>query len=147
MTLLVADLPLQTARRSSARQALGYGAQAISYAELATATDACAQQLLDHGVGRMDRIAIYAEKRFESVIAMFGAARAGAVYIPVNPLLKAEQVGHIVRDCAARVLVTTPERLPLLDAVLRETPSIKTVIVTGTVPAGPSPRCRRRARY
>ena len=39
---------------------------------------------------------------------------AGGVFVPVNPLLKAEQVAYILRDCNVRVLVTSPERLPLL---------------------------------
>ena len=46
---------------------------------------------------------------------MFGAAAAGAVFVPVNPLLKAEQVAYILRDCNVRVLVTSPERLALLE--------------------------------
>ena len=39
--------------------------------------------------------------------AAFGAAHAGAAFVPVNPLLKPEQVGHILRDCNVRVLVTS----------------------------------------
>ena len=38
---------------------------------------------------------------------MFGAAAAGGVFVPVNPLLKAEQVAYILRDCDVRVLVTS----------------------------------------
>ena len=45
---------------------------------------------------------------------MFGAAAAGGVYVPVNPLLKAEQVGYILQDCNVRVLLTSNERLTAL---------------------------------
>jgi acyl-CoA synthetase (AMP-forming)/AMP-acid ligase II len=39
---------------------------------------------------------------------MFGAALAGAVFVPVNPLLKPEQVAYILADCNVRpVLVTS----------------------------------------
>jgi len=131
MPSLVSDLALDSARRVPDRPALAYGAEQLRYNELANPIDAFAAQLLDLGVARMDRIAIYAEKRFETVIAMFGAARAGAVYVPVNPLLKAEQVSHIARDCAARVIVTTPERVALLDDLIRSAPSITAVIVMG----------------
>jgi acyl-CoA synthetase (AMP-forming)/AMP-acid ligase II len=47
-------------------------------------------------------------KRFETVVAAFGAAAAGGVFVPVNPLLKPAQVGYILRDCNVRVLVTRP---------------------------------------
>jgi acyl-CoA synthetase (AMP-forming)/AMP-acid ligase II len=39
---------------------------------------------------------------------MFGASLAGLVFVPVNPLLKGEQVGHILRDCNVRVLADFP---------------------------------------
>ena len=57
-------------------------------------------------------------KQFETVITMFGAARAGCVFVPVNPLLKPPQVGHILRDCDVRVLVTTAQRAQELQAEL-----------------------------
>ena len=66
--------------------------------------------------------AIYLEKRFETVVASFGAPAAGGVFVPVNPLLKPEQVAYILRDCNVRVLVTSPERLALLAPVLARVP-------------------------
>ena len=77
--------------------------------------------------------AIYLDKRFETVIAAFGTAAAGGVFVPVNPLLKAEQVGYILRDCNVRVLVTSPERLALLRRRARRVPR-------------PAPRGRRQRR-
>ncbi len=78
--------------------------------------------MLDLGLGRAERVAVYLPKRFETVVAFFGTSLAGGVFVPVNPLLKAEQVGHILRDCNVRVLVTSPERLSDLDAVLAACP-------------------------
>ena len=42
----------------------------------------------------------------------------GAVFVPVNPVLKAEQVAHILNDCDVRVLVTSGARLQTLTEVL-----------------------------
>jgi acyl-CoA ligase (AMP-forming) (exosortase A-associated) len=47
---------------------------------------------------------------------MFGASRAGCVYVPINPLLKAAQVAHIMRDCEVDLLVTNGERARELGA-------------------------------
>ena len=52
-------------------------------------------------------------------IAAFGTAAAGGVFVPLNPLLKPDQVAYILRDCNVRVLVTSPERLAALAGVLR----------------------------
>ena len=72
------------------------------------------------GLDRGERVAVYLEKRPETVVALFGAASAGGVFVPVNPLLKAEQVAYILRDCNVRILVTSAERLRLLTEVLSQ---------------------------
>ena len=77
---------------------------------------------------------MYLEKRFETVIAAFGAAAAGSVFVPVNPLLKPEQVAYILQDCNVRILVTSAERLALLEPVLRECHDLHTVLVVGAAP-------------
>ena len=81
------------------------------------------------GCERGERVAIYLEKRFETVIASFGAPAAGGVFVPLNPLLKPEQVGYILRDCNVRVLVTSPERLALLTDTLKSCHDLRHVVV------------------
>ncbi len=89
------------------------------------------------GHGRQDRVAIYLDKRFEMVAACFGACAAGGVFVPLNPLLKAQQVAYVLQDCDARVLVTSPERLVLLAEVLQQCDKLRVVVVTGGDAAGP----------
>ncbi len=77
------------------------------------------------GSSKLARVAVFLPKQPETVITMFGAARAGCVFVPVNPLLKPAQVGHILRDCNVRVLVTSPERLRELAPQLAECPDLR----------------------
>jgi acyl-CoA synthetase (AMP-forming)/AMP-acid ligase II len=88
-----------------------------------------ASGLIGLGLARGERVAIYLEKRFETVIASFGAPAAGGVFVPLNPLLKADQVGYIMRDCNVRVLVTSPERLALLQETLPACHDLRHVVV------------------
>ena len=62
---------------------------------------------------------------------IFGTARAGCVFVPVNPLLKPPQVEHILRDCNARVLVTSPEWFAVLAQTLPNCPDLRHVVLTG----------------
>jgi acyl-CoA ligase (AMP-forming) (exosortase A-associated) len=103
----------------------------LSYEQLRRLIRAAAAGLRGLGVERGDRVAVYLDKRFETVAAIFGASAAGAVFVPVNPLLRAQQVGYVVSDCEARVLVTTPERLELLRDELAECKSVEHVVVVG----------------
>ena len=131
MSDLVHDLIFHTARRTPAAEALVYGPHRLTYAALADAVTHAAGALLACGVKRRERVAVYLEKRVENVVAMFGAACAGAVFVPVNPLLKPEQLAYILADCDVRLLVTSPERLALLGAALAHCPALRTIIVTG----------------
>jgi acyl-CoA ligase (AMP-forming) (exosortase A-associated) len=111
---LLHELILRSAHRSPEHSAVAYQGAAMNYGELAGAVQGLASGLLALGVQRGERVGIYLDKCFETVIASFGAPAAGAVFVPINPVLKAEQVGHILRDCNVRVLVTSSVRADLL---------------------------------
>ena len=128
---LLHELVASASRRAPTSIALTDGKDSIAYGELADAIDRFAAGVIGLGILRGERVGIYLEKRFETVIASFGAAAAGAVFVPVNPLLKPEQVGFILADCDVRVLVTSPERLALLGGVLKTSKALRHVVVTG----------------
>ena len=129
------------ARRTPAAPALSHGITRLAYGELELAVTALAGGLVGLGLQRAERVAIYLEKRVETVVASFGAPAAGGVFVPVNPLLKAEQVVFILQDCDVRVLFTSPERLALLAPVLAQCPALRHVVLTeagATMPSLPA---------
>ncbi len=101
----------------------------MSYALLAQQVRACANGLLSLGVRRGDRVAIYLDKRFETVVACFGVAAAGAIFVPVNPLLKSAQVSYILRDSGARILITSDQRCIALDGLNVACPELEHVVL------------------
>jgi acyl-CoA ligase (AMP-forming) (exosortase A-associated) len=127
---LLHELITATAERQPAAPALVYGPGALNYGELATAISRLVSGLQHLGVRRAERVGIYLEKRFETVISSFGAPAAGGVFVPMNPLLKAEQAAFIAQDCNVRVLVTSPDRLALLLPVLSDCPDLRHVVLT-----------------
>jgi len=128
---LLHELPLRAAEASPDSPALTYLTRTLSYAELAGSIGQFAGGLMDLGVGRGERIGIYLEKRPEFVAAAFGTMRAGAVFVPLNPLLKPDQVAYILQDCNVRVLVTSAERLPGLQQILPTCADLRHVVVIG----------------
>lgn len=101
---------LLLSRGDPARPALTFRDRTLSYGELSQEVARAAAGLRELGVGRGDRVAVFAEKRIETVVALFAAFTASAVAVPVNPLLRPGQVDRILADCGAKVLVTTPAR-------------------------------------
>jgi acyl-CoA ligase (AMP-forming) (exosortase A-associated) len=127
---LLHELIALSAQRTPEAIALTYGGTHLTYSELVTEVKQFASGLMGLGVARSERVAVYLEKRFETVVCSFGAPAAGAVFVPVNPILKPEQVGFILRDCNVRVLVTSPERLQALQDVLAMCPDLRQVVLT-----------------
>lgn len=91
-----------------------------SYSELSRKVAGVAKALSDLGILPGDRVAIITDKQINVVAAMFGCYLAGAVLVPVNPLLKMRQVVHILADSGARLILAAPTRQPLLDELAGE---------------------------
>ncbi len=134
MPTQVHEIVAEAARRHADAPALTFKDTTITYGELWDSMRAFATGLAGLGLGRGERVAIHLDKRVETVAALLGPSAAGGVFVPVNPLLRAPQVAHILDDCDVRVLVTTAQRLELLVEELRQRPSVEHVVVVGAQP-------------
>ncbi|MDB5772198.1 MAG: acyl--CoA ligase [Burkholderia sp.] len=131
MSDLIHEFIFRSAERTPEAEALVYMRERLTYGTLASLVRSTANALLNDGIGRGERVAVYLEKRIETVAGMFGASAAGAVFVPVNPLLKPEQVAYILADCNVKVLATSADRLKLLAPVLSQCPDLRTLLLVG----------------
>ncbi len=137
MADLLHHLLFDSAARVPGHPAIVHDGQgSLDYRTLAALTRRAAAGFRALGAGRHDRIGIWLPKQQETVVAMLAASVADAVFVPINSLLKPDQVRHIVRDCDVKVIVTSLERAQLLHDVLADCPSISQVVVTGRLPPG-----------
>jgi surfactin family lipopeptide synthetase B len=77
----------------------------LTYAELDRRAAALARHLARAGVERGDRVAIWLESSIDVVVAMLGALRAGAAYLPIDPGQPAERVQYLLDDSGAAALI------------------------------------------
>ena len=132
MSELLFELVMRAAERTPDAPCLSLKQRTLRYDAIASDIERFACGLVALGLTRSERVAVYLPKLPETAISMFGAARAGCAFVPANPLLKPEQVAHILRDCNARVLVTSPERSATLAGVLEHCPDLQHLIITAT---------------
>ncbi len=98
---------LESARLHAAKTAVFWGDDAFTYQHLAEQARHVARRLVgDLGVQPGDRVAVWLNNCPEFISALFGALQAGAVVVPVNCFLKADEVAYILDDSGARVLVS-----------------------------------------
>jgi fatty-acyl-CoA synthase len=102
----IADALHRTARSLPAKTAIVCGATAWTYAEFDDLVTRLAAGLHRIGVGEGDKVAVLARNSHGFAALRFALARRGAVLVPINFMLKAEEVAYILRHAGARTLAT-----------------------------------------
>jgi fatty-acyl-CoA synthase len=93
---LARDLPSQEALVTSTAR--------WTFAELDHRADIVARSLINAGLRKGDRAAVWATNRPEWVLLQFALARAGMILVTVNTLLKAHEVEYLLRQSQANAL-------------------------------------------
>jgi acyl-CoA ligase (AMP-forming) (exosortase A-associated) len=129
MSQLLHQLIESAASKHPDAEAISYRGKGQSYADLYGTVETVAAGLQQLGLHKGERVAIYLPKQDEAVVAFFGIALAGGIFVPINPLLKSSQVAHILNDCGANLLITSRDRAKLLTPILSECKDLKQVIL------------------
>ena len=107
------------ARQFGDKTALVTGGRRFSFHELNQLSNRLADSLRGIGVEAGDRVTLYAPNSWEWVVSYYAIHKLGAVANPINAMLTPEEVGFVVADCGAEVLIASREKgEPLL--ALRE---------------------------
>jgi fatty-acyl-CoA synthase len=118
-----------------------YCGQALNYAELKARAESLAGWLQAQGVGRGDRVAIFMQNCPQFLIAFYAINRADAVAVPVNPMNKAEEFGHYIRDPETKVVICSAELAGIVaaaDAALAPAERLRALLVTRYADALPA---------
>ncbi|MBI3995014.1 MAG: amino acid adenylation domain-containing protein [Nitrospirae bacterium] len=92
----------------------------LTYGQLERSSDRMARLLWEEGVRPGDRIGIFLPKSVETLVAVFGILKTGAVYVPLDPKSPAQRAAYIIRDCGIRVLLTASRQKTVLAQILCE---------------------------
>lgn len=138
----LADILPGHARARPDRAALVAGDRVITYTALEDRVRRTAGALATAGVSAGDRVAVLLGNVPEFVEVVHGAWRIGASVAPLNVMLTPEEIGYVLADADANVVVTGRALVPSVLAVRDRLAGLEQVLVTGR---GPSPR--RTASY
>ncbi|MBS1921540.1 MAG: AMP-binding protein [Bacteroidetes bacterium] len=128
---LLGEALLNSARNHPDKTAIIAKGESYSYSQLKIKAENLAYHLIESGIKKGDRVAIYLDNSWASVVSIYGASLAGAVFLMINPQTKSDKVKFILNDSSAKVLITTAllknEFLP----AVKETPALQEIIITG----------------
>lgn len=91
--------------RTPDHPALAYFDGRLSYRETDALSDSVAGHLAARGLERGDRVAIMLQNSPHFVLALLGAWKAGATVVPLNPMYKSGEVGHVLKDAEVSALI------------------------------------------
>jgi benzoate-CoA ligase family protein len=112
--------------------------QRVTYSQLSERVNRLGTVLRDALDVRMEeRILLLLPDIPEFAYCFFGAIKIGAVPVPVNTLLRANEYEYLLNDTRARVAITSESLLHLIQQIPRERLGfLKSIIVVGTAPEG-----------
>jgi fatty-acyl-CoA synthase len=118
-----------TATRYPDRPAVVFYDSVMTYRELARQAEAIAGWLQRHcGVARGDRVLLDFQNSPQYAVGYYAILRADAFVVPVNPMLKTDELRHYVEDSGARVVLCAQETWPQFGPLMRgETEGVATL--------------------
>jgi len=109
--------------------ALSFYGKDLTYKELDEMIDRFAWGLVDLGVKKGDRVALYMENCPQFVISYFGIHRAGGVVVPLNPMFKHAELEYEINDAQAETLISFDFLFPEVEKI-KEQIQLKNIIIT-----------------
>ena len=111
------------------RVAMYFMDKKITYRELSEASDRLAQGLMNLGIEKNDRTAIFLSNSPEFVIAYFGIIKAGSIVVPINHMFKQQETEFILEDADASVVITSLAYLDIIRPIKEKLKSLKYIVL------------------
>ena len=140
--MLVHEFLQASAERFPDKTALICGEERLTYAQVEEKANQVANGLLELGVRRGDRVAIWLPNSTEAAIAVFGILKAGATFLVVNATTKQEKLAYILNNCAAVGLFAPGRRAAQVERLGEAVPSLQFSVLCSTADAQTSAAIR-----
>jgi fatty-acyl-CoA synthase len=108
-----------------------------TYAELAADVDAVALGLLAMGIGKGDRVGIWAPNCGEWTLTQYATAKIGAILVNINPAYRVRELEFVLKQSGARLLVAaqrlkTSDYAAMIEEVRPRCPALEFVVLLGS---------------
>jgi fatty-acyl-CoA synthase len=109
------------ASRYSDELAIVFGSVRLTYGQLNARACQVANALASIGIRKGDRVAVLLHNGHQFIESFFGAAKIGAIFVPVNFRLAKPEIDEVLADCTARVLIYGSEFAEAVESLSQTT--------------------------
>ena len=126
----IGQIPAAAALKFSNKDALVFEGQTFSFNHINDLVERAAGGLSDLGIVQGDTVTLYAGNSWEWIVSYYAIARLGAVINPVNTMLTPNEIEYVVKDCGAKAIIASPEKV---DAIInvKNVSDVKDIISFG----------------
>ena len=117
-----------TASQSPNKEAVRFFGTSLTYEELALKSSSLASVLKEQGVKRGDRVGTFMKKSLEAVISLYGIMKAGATFVPLDPLAPPARISSVIEDSGIRCLLSKPDKISELQQIISLCPKLEIVL-------------------
>ncbi|MEO6133649.1 MAG: AMP-binding protein [Ginsengibacter sp.] len=102
-----------------------------SYEQLKDSAESLSHYLVNAGIKRGDRVAIYMDNSWQCIVSIYGATLSGAVFLIINPQTKSDKLLYILNDSSSKILISTQALKNELSNTLAGTQKLERLIISG----------------
>ena len=131
----IGKIPAYAAQTFKDKEALVFEGQSFTFNDLNVLIEKTAGGLHSLGISQGDVVTLYASNSWEWVVSYFAIARIGAVINPVNTMLTPTEIEFVVKDCDARAIITSADKVVGIMGV-KDSSNVTSIISFGDAPEG-----------
>jgi len=131
----IGDMARRAATKYGDKTAIIFREETLSFYDLEREARRFANLMASYGVKKGDRVAVYAYNSHYYPISMIGLAKIGAIQVPINYMLNAEEIAYIVNHSGSRIFIVEDALYPI---IARAQTAFSTVERWGLIPLGDS---------
>jgi len=126
----IGQIPAAAALKFSDNEALVFEGQTFSFNKINNLVEKTAGGLSSLGIVQGDTVTLYAENSWEWIVSYYAIARIGAIINPVNTMLTSSEIKYVVKDCGAKAIIASPEKVDAIMSV-KDVSDVKNIISFG----------------
>ena len=130
---LLGEALILSAKTHPSKTAIIVKDEEYSYGLLKEKAEALAHYLINSGIKKGDRIAIYMENSWQCIVSIYGITLSGGVFLIINPQTKADKLKFILDDSSAKILITATLLKKEFLHSLKGIKQIQQLIVSGDI--------------
>lgn len=129
------DVMKRAAETAPSKLFMKYGKNKLNFRQFAESAAKLSAGLMSLGLKKGDRAVLLLNNSLEFVISYFAILNTGAEVVPLNTFLRQEEIIYIIKDCKAKIFITSPDFAEQMKGFNTNTvPSLENIITVGDIP-------------